>query len=69
MKSCEVVVLDARTGEVAFVVQLHGVSAREMMQVPPPVSVKEALERREIDTTFLTSSPFLVRPMPRRVSR
>ena len=41
MKSCEVDVIDARTNEVAFVVQLYGVSAREMMQVPPPVSVKE----------------------------
>ena len=65
MKSCEVDVIDARTNEVAFVVQLYGVSAREMMQVPPPVSVKEVLERREIDTTFLVSSPFFVRPMPR----
>jgi len=43
MKSCEVDVIDARTNEVAFVVQLYGVSAREMMQVPPPVSVKEVL--------------------------
>ena len=64
-KSCEVGVLDVRTNEMAFVVQLYGVSAREMMQVPPPVSVKETLEKRGIDTTFLVSSPFLVRPMLR----
>jgi hypothetical protein len=66
MKSCEVGILDVRTNELAFVVKLYGVSAREMMCVPPPVSVKDRLEKRGIDTTYLVSSPFLVRPIPRK---
>jgi hypothetical protein len=65
-KSCEVAILDVRTNEMAFVVQLYGVSAREMMCVPPPVSVRDTLEQRGIDTTYLVSSPFLVRPIPRK---
>jgi hypothetical protein len=63
--SCEVDIIDVRTEKVLFVVQLYGVSALEMMVVPPPVHLREVLERRGIDTKYLTSSPFHVRPARR----
>jgi hypothetical protein len=65
VKSCEIPIFDVNTGRELFNVILYGVSAREMMTVPPPVSVKDLLERRGFDTTHLIASIFHVYPVRR----
>jgi hypothetical protein len=65
MRSCEIAIFDAHTGKEAFSILLYGIGVREMLTVPPPVSVKTVLEKRGFDTTRFVSSIFCVGPIKR----
>jgi len=55
-KSCELVVIDAESGEPVANVQLYGVDCRDMTKVPPAVSPVEVFRRAGIDPDrFITS--------------
>jgi hypothetical protein len=60
-KSCELEILDMTTMQIAFVVQLYGVSRDEMLIVPPPVSIAKMFARLGIDPVRYTTSIFHVR--------
>ena len=60
MKTCELVFVDFETQTPAFKVQLYGVSRNEMLRVPPPVSIRDLMQRHGIDPTRFFTSPFHV---------